>query len=72
VVRHGSTGWLVKARDSGALAEAMSEALGSREELERRGRAGRAMAEAELSRPAVIARTVALYRELLGARWPVS
>jgi hypothetical protein len=30
------------------------------------------MAEAELSRPAVIARTVALYRELLGARWPVS
>jgi glycosyltransferase involved in cell wall biosynthesis len=72
VVRHGSTGWLVKARDSGALAEAMAEALGSREELERRGRAGRAMAEAELSRPAVIARTVALYRELLGARWPVS
>lgn len=70
VVHHGETGWLVKVRDSDALAEAMAEALSSRKELEQRGRAGRTLAEAELSRAAVLAKTIALYRDLLGERWP--
>jgi glycosyltransferase involved in cell wall biosynthesis len=61
VVRHGSTGWLVPVRDASALASAIAEALDAPDELARRGQAGRALAE----------QTLALYRSLLGPRWPL-
>lgn len=70
VVRDGETGWLVPPRDAAALARAMDEALSSPGELQRRGDAGRQMAERELSKPAVVSQTIALYRELLAGRWP--
>jgi glycosyltransferase involved in cell wall biosynthesis len=70
VVRHGVTGWLVRPRDAVSLADTLVQALSSPEELERRGQAGRKMAEEELSKAAVVQQTLALYRELLGERWP--
>ncbi|MDW8250525.1 MAG: glycosyltransferase, partial [Myxococcales bacterium] len=69
-VRHGITGWLVRPRDATALADAILEALSSPQELERRGQAGRRMAEEELSKEAVVRQTMELYRELLGEQWP--
>lgn len=70
VVRHGENGWLTRPRDAEGLAATLLEALSSRDELRQRGLAGRAMAERELSKPAVVGQTLAVYRELLGRRWP--
>jgi glycosyltransferase involved in cell wall biosynthesis len=61
-VREGETGWLVPARDAVALAQALEHALADRAETERRGRFGV---------DAVIARTLAVYRELLGEAAPL-
>lgn len=70
VVRDGETGWLVQPRDADALTAAIDEALGSRDELQRRGQGGRRMAEQEFSKAAVVRQTLDVYRGLMGARWP--
>jgi glycosyltransferase involved in cell wall biosynthesis len=72
VVRHGETGWLVPPRNAAALAAALDEALSDPAELARRGRLGRDLAERELALDAVVARTLDVYRELLGPRWPAA
>jgi glycosyltransferase involved in cell wall biosynthesis len=67
VVRDGETGWLVRPREVEGLASAIERALSDRGELQKRGHAGRKLAEAHLSSDAVIARTMEVYRELLPA-----
>ena len=69
-VRPGVNGWLVEPGDSGALAAAMSGALGTGERLAAYGEAGRRIVEAEFSWGAAGSATVSLYRELLDATAP--
>lgn len=70
VVRHGENGWLVPVREVAPLAHAIASALADDAELDRRGRASRALAERELSVDAVVHQTLDVYRELLGERFP--
>lgn len=70
VVVDGETGWLVPVRDARSLGEVIERALSSPGELARRGEAGRRYAEEHLSKPAILAHTLDVYRELLGPRWP--
>ncbi len=70
VVRGGETGWVVPARDAGALARALAEALGDRAELARRGDAARRHVERDFSLEAVVTAHLQIYRDLLGPRWP--
>jgi glycosyltransferase involved in cell wall biosynthesis len=65
VVREGDNGWLVPVRDAGALASAIERALGDRDELARRGRRGREIAEREFALDSVLASTLSIYDELL-------
>jgi len=66
VVRHGETGLLVPARDSGALAEALRALIQNRELRISMGREGRAFAERELSLDKVIGENFKLYEKHLG------
>jgi glycogen(starch) synthase len=66
-VRPGVNGWLVPPGDAGALAAALSGALGDLERLAAMGAAGRTIVEEEFSWETTGAATVALYRELVGA-----
>lgn len=61
----GETGWLVPVRDASALADAMSEAISLRHELERRGEAAAIRAKREFDRAAVVDQHLELYRTLL-------
>lgn len=70
VVRDGVNGLLVPPRDEDALARAIGALLGSPEMRERFGRAGRELAVNELDEKIVVRRTMDLFRELLGPRWP--
>ncbi len=68
-VHPGVTGWLVEPGDPDALAAAVKSALASPSALTRMGQAGRTLAEAEFSWPAVIPKLLAVYRELVPGRW---
>jgi glycogen synthase len=64
-VSPGVSGWLTPAGDAGALAAAISGALGHLDRLPSMGEAGRAIVERDFSWRAAAAATVRLYRELL-------
>lgn len=66
VVSDGGDGLLVPARDANALAEAMIRLLDDREFAARLGQAARIKALAQFDERSVIARTIAVYDELLG------
>ena len=66
-VLEGKTGWLVPPRDPAALAAALDAALGlDAESRDRMARAATAHVRANFSRTAMCAKTLALYREVLG------
>ena len=66
VVRNGVDGLLVPARDSAALVQAIAHLHDAPELAARLGQAARGKALAEFDERIVIARTCAVYRELLG------
>jgi peptidoglycan/xylan/chitin deacetylase (PgdA/CDA1 family) len=68
VVRDGESGWLVPADDPEALARAVIDALGDRDEAERRGREGRALIEREYSAPRMLDRIERVLGESAGER----
>jgi glycosyltransferase involved in cell wall biosynthesis len=72
VVRHGESGLLVPARNAAALAEAVIYLLSDLALRASMGRRGREIATREFSSSRAIDETFAIYRELLGARWPDS
>jgi glycosyltransferase involved in cell wall biosynthesis len=61
----GVTGWLVPPGDDGALADAISDAIGDPVRLAAMGTAGRALVEREFSWPAIAEQLLGVYRELL-------
>jgi len=67
VVSHGENGWLVPPRNSAALATALREALNNPERRAAYAASGRRKVEAHFTAEAVIARTLAIYEELLRA-----
>ncbi len=67
-VQHGRTGLLVPPGDDQALAESLIRLLQDREEAERMGREGRALALEKWSKAAFIDRFAQLYEELLQDR----
>ena len=68
IARPGVNGLLVAAGDAADLARAIETLLASPELRRRFGAAGREIAVAEFTEEAVVAQTLAVYRELLGAR----
>lgn len=70
IVRPEHNGLLVPPRDAGALADAVGRLLESPELRRRFGLAGRALVEREFTQARVVEQTLAVYRELLGDRWP--
>lgn len=70
VVRHEVTGLLVPPDDVVRLADAIERLVGDAALRRAFGAAGRALVENELSETIVVQRTMDLYRELLGDRWP--
>jgi len=62
VVRHGENGWLVPARDVGALADALCDLLKNPSMRSEMGIRSRAIAEKEFSMELVISQTLALYQ----------
>jgi len=70
VVRPGENGLLAPADDAPALARAIETLLASPELRARYGAAARAMAATEFAEQVVVARTMELYAEMLGSRWP--
>jgi glycosyltransferase involved in cell wall biosynthesis len=70
IVRPGENGLLVPPRDAGALADALAALLADKELRARMGARGREIAVAEFSEDVVISQTLAVYGEVLGARWP--
>jgi glycosyltransferase involved in cell wall biosynthesis len=65
VVEHGVTGLLVPPREAAPLATAMAELLGDSQRGAVMGQRARELAEREFGLPAVIDRTLAVYRELI-------
>jgi len=72
IVREGINGLLVPARDSKSLAAAIARLLRSPDLRERLGRTGREIAVREFAVEIVVEKTLALYRALLGDKWPAS
>ncbi len=70
VVRPGVDGLLVPARDARALARAIETLVQSRTLRERYGSAAREIAVNEFAEEIVVRKTLALYRDLLGDKWP--
>ena len=68
IVRQGENGWRVPPRDVPALAEALREAIARPDLCAHYGAAGRRIVEQEFSLDAVIALTLAVYRETLSAQ----
>mgnify|MGYP002628055654 CR=1 FL=1 len=65
VVSHGINGFLVKPRDSLALAEALMKLISDRLLRERMGRLGRERAEKEFSSEIIIGQTLHVYESML-------
>jgi len=72
IVRHGDNGLLVPPRDPQALAAALKTLLDDHDLCVRMGRRGRERVIAEFSLDRVVQAHLAIYRELLGDRWPGS
>jgi glycosyltransferase involved in cell wall biosynthesis len=72
VVRHGENGLLVPPRDPRALAEAIATLVKDPALRARMGARGREIAVQEFSEERVVRETLALYSELLGAKWPTA
>lgn len=70
IVRHGENGLLVPVRDAKSIAEALALLIKNPDQRVCMGRRGRDIAAAEFSEEKVIGQTLALYRQLLGAKWP--
>jgi len=70
VVRHGQNGLLVPPCDAAALAAALDQLAADPELRRRMGARGRQIAESEFAEDIVVANTLAVYRDLLGARCP--
>ncbi len=70
IVSHGENGLLVPAGDSDSLAEAILDLVRSPDRRAQFGRAGRARAVSEFAVENVVERTLAVYRDLLGSKWP--
>ncbi len=70
VVRPGQNGLLVPPRDVPALAEALEALLKDPQLRARMGAAGREIVVREFSAQEVVGKSMAIYRELLGPRWP--
>lgn len=66
MVDHGATGYLVPRRDPAALATALRPLLEDAGLRERMGRAARRRAEDHFDQAACVARTIGVYREMLG------
>jgi glycosyltransferase involved in cell wall biosynthesis len=70
VVRHGENGLLVPPKDPEALAHAIATLIADPALRQRFGLRGREIAVDEFRVEKVVAETLAVYRDLLGARWP--
>lgn len=70
VVRDGYNGLLVQARDAEALAHALDTLLKDQVLRTHMGALGREIAVGDFSEEIVIEKSFAVYRELLGLRWP--
>jgi glycosyltransferase involved in cell wall biosynthesis len=70
IVSDGVNGILVPPRDAEALADAIERLAGDRTLRRRMGEAGRRIAEGAFAEEIVVGETLALYRQVLGARWP--
>jgi glycosyltransferase involved in cell wall biosynthesis len=69
-IRPGQNGWLIEPGDSGALSNALAEALGNTHRLAAMGAASREIVTQEFAWPAIADRLVAVYREVLSTRQP--
>jgi glycosyltransferase involved in cell wall biosynthesis len=72
VVRHRENGLLVPARDSAALAEAVSLLIQEPELRRQMGTRGRQIVLEQFAEQKIIAETFTIYRELLGEKWPMA
>jgi glycosyltransferase involved in cell wall biosynthesis len=72
IVRDGENGLLVPARDPVALADAIATLVGDPVLRSKMGTRGRQIVIDEFSMKHVNAKTLAVYQELLGDRWPAS
>jgi glycosyltransferase involved in cell wall biosynthesis len=70
IVRDGETGLLVPPRDAAALADALERLAGDSDLRRRFGEAGRRLAEQRFGAEIINAKTLGVYRELLGENWP--
>jgi glycosyltransferase involved in cell wall biosynthesis len=70
IVRHNVNGLLVPVRNAMALADAIGLLLQSPPLRAQFGHAGRLIAEQEFAEHLVIEQTLAIYRGLLGTKWP--
>jgi glycosyltransferase involved in cell wall biosynthesis len=70
IVRPGVNGILIPPRDVPALTAAVERLLAAPGLRASLGAASRALAEAEFTEARVVGQTLAIYRELLGSRWP--
>ncbi|OLC06456.1 MAG: hypothetical protein AUH42_05565 [Gemmatimonadetes bacterium 13_1_40CM_70_11] len=70
IVRPGVNGILVRPHDRVALANAMTTLVESPELRRRFGQAGRDLAVREFTEELVVSRTLDVYSDLLGERWP--
>lgn len=66
VIADGETGWLVPPDDPAAIAGALRAALADPDERCRRGEAGRARLESQFTVDAMVERTLAVYRGVVG------
>jgi len=70
IVRHGENGLLVPPRDPSALADALEKLAGDVDLRRRMGARGRQIVEAEFAEEIVVGKTLAVYRNALGDRFP--
>jgi glycosyltransferase involved in cell wall biosynthesis len=70
IVRHNVNGLLVPVRNATALAEAIRLLLQSPRLRRQFGRAGRLIVEREFAEHLIVDQTLAIYRQLLGSKWP--
>lgn len=70
IVEHNVTGLLVPSRQSNALADAIKTALADPALRHRLGAAARARVEQDFEEKYVIAQTMKVYHDLMGATWP--
>lgn len=68
MLEHGTNGLVCPVRDSKALAAAIVELLRDREKARRLAERARACVREKFSKEAMVAKTLAVYRELAGAR----